>query len=327
MVRLIIYLLLLFNYGEAMAQQKFIGKIIAYNDDFFELVGRNAQIEQLSEGYQWSEGPVWVKSGGFLLFSDVKANTIYKWKEGEGASVFLSPSGYTGVHPYSAEPGSNGLILNNKRELVTCEHGDRRISAMPLQGGGKRTIADNYKGTRFNSPNDIVQKSNGDYYFTDPAYGLPGQTTTNKLGVYLVKNNGEVALLAKDMTPNGLAFSPNEETLYIAQSLPGKCFIYAYKVKPDGTLENGKVFFDASALEKQGLPGLPDGLKIDIKGNLFATGPGGVMVINPKGKLLGRIETGQPTANCNWGDNGSVLYITANNILCRIATLTKGNGW
>jgi gluconolactonase len=310
-----------------MGQLKTIGQVISLDPSFDKLIDKSAKIEVLADGFQWSEGPVWIKDEKCLLFSDVKQNTIFRWKEGEGVSPFLKPSGYTGRNIYSNEPGSNGLILNNKGELVACEHGDRRVSSMPLSNGGKRTIADNYKGKLFNSPNDIVQKSNGDYYFTDPAYGLPANAPREKMGVYRVSGDKNVTLLVDDLTPNGLAFSPDEKILYIAQSLPDKAFIMSYPVNADGTLAKGTLFFDATSMVKQGLQGLPDGLKIDVQGNLFATGPGGVLVISPAGKLLGRIDTNQPTANCAWGDNGSTLYITANMLLCRIKTKTKGVGF
>lgn len=312
----------------AGAQQKqTVGKIISLDPKFYELIDSNATIEVLADGFGWSEGPVWIKDGNYLLFSDVKKNIIFKWKEGEGATPYFQPSGYTGSGKYSDEPGSNGLILNNMGELVACEHGDRRVSAMSLQTKAKRTLTDNYKGRKFNSPNDIVQKSNGDYYFTDPPYGLPGQKSTEVLGVYRLAKNGAVTLLIENLTPNGLAFSPDEKILYVNQSLPDKAYIYAYDVKDDGTLVNGRLFFDATPMVKQGLPGLPDGLKVDKKGFIFSTGPGGVLVLSPQGKLLGRIDTLQPTANCAWGNNGSVLYITANNLLCRIQTTTKGVGF
>lgn len=312
-----------------MAQQKTVGEVISLDPLFNTLVDKDAKIEVLADGFQWTEGPVWVKDGNYLLFSDVKQNTIFKWKEGEGISAFLKPSGYTGRLPYSNEPGSNGLIINRKGELVACEHGDRRVSSisMPLNNGGKRTLADNYKGKPFNSPNDIVQRSNGDYYFTDPTYGLPANAPQNVMGVYRISNDKTVTLLIDNLTPNGLAFSPDERILYVAQSLPASAIIMSYPLKQDGTLGKGKIFFDATSMVKQGLPGLPDGLKTDINGNLFATGPGGVLVLSPAGKLLGRIDTKQLTANCAWGDDGSTLYITANMILCRIKTKTKGAGF
>ncbi len=311
------------------AQQKTIGQIISLDPQFDLLIDKNSKIEILADSFLWSEGPVWVKQEKYLLFSDVPANTIYKWKEGEGISEFLKPSGYTGRMPYSNEPGSNGLIINNDGQLVACEHGDRRVSFMPLTSGGKRTLADNYQGNFFNSPNDIVQKSNGDYYFTDPAYGLPEDAKPNAKikGVYRISKDGIITLLVDNMTPNGLAFSPDEKTLYVAQSLPKNAIIMSFPLKADGTLGSNKIFFDATSMVEQGLKGLPDGLKTDKSGNLFATGPGGVLVISSSGKLLGRIDTTQPTANCAWGDDGSTLYITANMFLCRVRTKTSGVGF
>lgn len=308
-----------------------IGKVVRLDPALDALIPKDAKIEVLASGFDWAEGPVWVKDGGFLLFSDVPQNTIYKWKEKEGISVFLKPSGYTGVGEYSKEPGSNGLIINRKGELVSCEHGDRRVSVMPLSGGGKRTLADNFQGKRFNSPNDIVQHSSEAYYFTDPPYGLPKYVDdpTREIplfGVYRIGTDGKVSIVVEDLTrPNGLAFSPDEKILYVAQSDPDAAYIMAYPVNADGSLSKGKLFFDATAMGKQGLVGLPDGLKVDVKGNVFSTGPGGVLVISPQGKLLGRIETGEATANCSFGgDDNTTLFITADMYLCRIQTSTKG---
>ncbi|WP_394993541.1 SMP-30/gluconolactonase/LRE family protein [Emticicia sp.] len=315
------------------AQNKTIGQIIRLDPSFDNLIEKNTKIEILGEGFVWSEGPVWIKNGGYLLFSDVPANTVYKWKEGEKITEFLKPSGYTGIMPYGNEPGSNGLIINNLGQLVSCEHGDRRISAMPLDIGGKRTLADNYMGKRFNSPNDIVQKSNGDYYFTDPPYGLPKKEKdpsreTELFGVYRIGKNSTVSLIIKDLTrPNGLAFSPDEKTLYVAQSDPERAYLMSYPVLADGKVGKGKIFFDATPMVKDGSKGLPDGLKIDKKGNIFTTGPGGILVVSPAGKLLGRIETGEATANCAFGNDGSTLYITADMYLLRLQTKTVGIGF
>ncbi|MBA4852929.1 SMP-30/gluconolactonase/LRE family protein [Emticicia sp. BO119] len=317
----------------ATAQQKTLGKVNRLDAALDNLIDKDAKIEILSEGYDWAEGPAWVKDGNYLLFSDVPANTVYKWKEGEETKPFLKPSGYTGLGVYSDEPGSNGLIINKDGMLVSCEHGDRRISVMPLTVGGKRTLADNYMGKRFNSPNDIVQKSNGDYYFTDPPYGLMKKADdptreTELFGVYRRATNGTVTLIVKDLTrPNGLAFSPDEKTLYVAQSDPDKAYIMAYPVLADGKVGKGKLLYDATPMVKEGLQGLPDGLKIDKKGNIFTTGPGGILILTPEGKLLGRIETGVPTANCAWGNDGSTLYITADMYLLRIQTKTVGVGF
>ena len=324
-----------FSVAALMAQNTYptIGKVVKIDPRFDALMAAEAKIEVLASGFVWSEGPAWVKDGGYLLFSDVPQNTVFKWSEKEGLTTFLKPSGYTGNDKYSNEPGSNGLIINNKGQLVSCEHGDRRLSVMPLAGGGKRTLADNFEGKRFNSPNDVTQHSSGAYYFTDPPYGLPKQENdpsreTNWFGVYRVGVDGAVSLLAKDMTrPNGIAFSPDEKTLYVAQSDPAKAVIMAFPMLPNGQVGAGSVFFDATPLSKQGLRGLPDGLRVDKDGNLWATGPGGVLVIAPDATLLGRIDTGEATANCTWGDDGSTLYLTADMYLCRIKTKTKGAGW
>jgi gluconolactonase len=214
--------------------------------------------------------------------------------------------------------------------VVLCEHGDRRISRLE-PGGGKRTLIDNYQGKRLNSPNDAVYKSNGDLYFTDPPYGLPdsyddARRELDFCGVYRLAKDGQVTLLTKDMTrPNGIAFSPDEKTLYVAQSDPEAAVWKAFDVKPDGTLGKDRVFFDATAWAKEGKKGLPDGMDVDVAGNLFATGPGGVHLFAPDGTHLGTLDTGEPTGNVTWGDDGSTLYITANWYLVRIKLTTKGN--
>jgi len=309
-----------------------IGQVVHLDPRLNALVPADAKIEVLASGFDWSEGPVWVRDGnGHLLFSDVPRNTVYQWSAAGGLEVFLKPSGYSGTGAYGREPGSNGLTLDGQGRLISCEHGDRRVSRMAW-GAGKVTLADRYQGKRFNSPNDVVVKSDGAVYFTDPPYGLPRQENDpgrelDYFGVYRVDQQGAVTLLTRELTrPNGLAFSPDEKTLYVAQSDPARAIWMAYPVKPDGTLGAGKVFFDATQWTKQ-LPGLPDGLKVDRNGNLFATGPGGVNVFAPDGTHLGRIDTGQATANCGWGDDGATLYITADGYLCRIRTSTKGAGW
>ncbi len=310
-----------------------LGKIVRADPQLDALLAADAKLEVLASGFVWSEGPVWVKEGGYLLFSDVPQNTVFKWSPKEGITPYLKPSGFTGAGSYGDEPGSNGLALNRQGHLVLAEHGDRRISTMPLSGVGKRTIADNYQGKRFNSPNDVVQHSGGAYYFTDPPYGLPKkQDDTSReidwFGVYRAGTDGKVSLITKEMTrPNGLAFSPDEKTLYVAQSDPDKAVIMAFPMMADGTAGPGKIWFDATPMVKQGLPGLPDGLKTDANGNVWSSGPGGILIISPAGKLLGRIETGEATANCGWGDDGSTLYITADMYLCRIKTKAKGAGW
>jgi len=263
-----------------------------------------------------------------LLFSDIPRNSVMKWKQGEGISLFMKPSGYTGVADYGREPGSNGLTVDLQGRIIFCEHGDRRISRLE-KGGGKKTLADNYNGKRFNSPNDAAVKSNGDIYFTDPPYGLPQQHRDPRreldfCGVFRLSTSGEVTLLTKEMTrPNGIAFSPDETILYVAQSDSKNAIIRAFGVKSDGTLARGKVLYDFTELMGK-LPGSPDGLKVDHQGNLFATGPGGVYIITAGGRLLARIHTGKRTSNCAWGGDGSVLYMTVDDYLCRIRTRTTG---
>ena len=305
-----------------------MGKLEKLDPQFDTLIAPDAKLEKLAEGYDWSEGPVWVRDGAYLLFSDVPMNTVFKWKEGEGAKPFLKPSGYTGSTPRGGEPGSNGLTVDSQGRLVLCQHGDRRVSRLE-KDRQFRVIAEFYQLRRFNSPNDLAFKSNGDLYFTDPPYGLEKLNADPKKeitfnGVYRVKPDGEITLLTQNLTfPNGIAFSPDEKILYVAISDPKRPVIVAYDVKADGTIDNERVFFDALPL-MPGRKGLPDGLKVDQRGNLFATGPGGVLVIAPDGRHLGTINTGEATANCGWGDDGSVLYITADMFLCRIQTKTKG---
>jgi gluconolactonase len=305
-----------------------LGSIQRYDAAIDELIPRDAGIEKLAEGFDWSEGPVWIAKERCLLFSDVPRNVVFRWQEGVGTREFLLPSGYTGQTPRGGEPGSNGLTVDPRGQLILCQHGDRRVARLE-RNGSFTTLAQYFKYRRLNSPNDLIYKSNGDLYFTDPSYGLlkgnddPAREL-NHNGVYRLTRNGELTLLTSALTyPNGLAFSPDEKTLYVAVSDPKRAIWMAYDVQPDGTLSRGRVFFDSTPLvEKE--KGLPDGLKVDLAGNLFATGPGGVLVFSPQGKHLGTINTGEATANCAWGDDGSVLYITADRFLCRLKTSTRG---
>ena len=297
------------------------------------LVAPDAPVEIVAEGYEWAEGPVWIKDGGYVLFSDVLKNTIHRWKQGEGAKPWLTPSGYTGSEPRGGETGSNGLTLDREGRLVLAQHGDRRVARMdaPLASPQPKfvTLADRYDGARFNSPNDLVFKRNGDLYFTDPAYGMEKQwddpkREMNYAGVFRRSVNGTVTLLTRDMTrPNGLAFSPDEGLLYVAQSDPNAAIWRVFDVKSDGTLGNSRVLLDVTAMTKT-RTGLPDGMKIDTEGNLFASGPGGILVITPQGKHLGTILTGQATSNCAFGDDGRTLYITADMYLMRVRLKARG---
>jgi gluconolactonase len=319
-----------------------MGTIERLDPRFDKLVPKGAVIEKLADGHKWTEGPVWYPMQKCLLFSDIPQNTIFKWKEGQDkVTVFMKPSGYTGKKERRGgpgdEPGSNGLLLDPQGRLVLCEHGDRRVSRRE-KNGKKTTLVDNYQGSRLNSPNDGVFKSNGDLYFTDPPYGLLKNNDDPEKelkfnGVYRLKidpkdpKKNTLTLLTREMTfPNGIAFSPDEKYLYVSNSDPQKAIWMRFPVRRNGTLGRGEVFFDATkwAGKKKGLP---DGMKVDKKGNLFATGPGGVLVFSPDGDHLGTINTGERTSNCNWGDDGTVLYITADHKLCRIKLSTTGKGF
>jgi gluconolactonase len=308
-----------------------IGRVVREDARIDKLIAQDARIEVLASGFEWCEGPVWEKDGGYLLFSDIPRNSIMKWQEKAGITLFMKPSGYTGVVDYGREPGSNGLLMDLKGRLVMCEHGDRRISRLEPDGG-KRTLADNYQGKRFNSPNDGVFRSNGDLYFTDPAFGLPKQFNDTRrdldfCGVYLLTTDGKVTLLTRELSrPNGITLSPDEKTLYVANCDRARPVIMAYPLNADGTIGAGRVHYDASSNPEK-LQGVPDGMKIDKAGNLFASGPGGILVIAPDGTRLGRITTGQTMANCAWGNDGSMLYITSDMYLVRIKTTTMGTGW
>ena len=327
-----------------------IGKIIRLDPRFDKLVPKDAQLEKIAGGYIWTEGTIWVKNGGYLLFSDIPNNVVIKWKEGEGASKFVFPAGYTGKKARGGkpgdEPGSNGLSIDAQGRLTLCEHGDRRVARIDVKLGPdtkpmldaktmkKTTLAYQYEGKRLNSPNDMVWHSNGDLYFTDPPYGLEGwfkdkARELDYLGVYLLKPDGTIKLLTKEMSaPNGIALSPDEKTLYVANSDMDRPVWMSFPVKSDGMIGEGKVFYDSTEFVKAKRKGAPDGMKVDVHGNLWATGPGGVHVFAPDGTLLGTLDTGVNTANCCFGgDDGSTLFVACDHDIGRIRTTTKGKGF
>lgn len=317
--------------ASAQDSAEFKGSIERLDPAIDALIAPDAKIEQLASGFNWSEGPTWYEDS--VVFSDVPENIAYRWKEGmKSAEVFLKPSGMTTPTPGFREQGSNGLSRDPQGRLLVCMHGDRRIARW--EKGVFTTIADRFDGKRFNSPNDMAVRKNGDVYFTDPPYGLDkgNDSPLKELsfnGVFRVNAKGEVALVTKDVNwPNGIGFSPDEKILYVAVSDGKAPRVMAYDVLPDGSVKNERVFFDALKARKDGDKGSCDGMKVDALGNVWATGPGGVLVISPAGKLLGRILTGQATGNCCWGGpDGSTLYITADMFLVRVKTLTKGAGW
>lgn len=313
--------------GNPDATYKHIGKIERNNPVINDLIPEDAQIEVLAGGFDWTEGPLWVEDGEYILFSDIPPNRVYKWAEGEGKSLFLEPAGFTGIIERTGEPGSNGLLLDSKGNLVLCQHGDRRLARMdaPLASPESKflTIANAYDGKKLNSPNDAAFHSNGDLYFTDPPYGLEGkmEDPTKEIdfqGVYRIDADTTVHLLTDELSrPNGIAFSPDEKTLYVANSDPEKAIWMAYDVQEDGSIANGRIFFDATDKVSEENKGLPDGLKVLPNGYLFATGPGGVLVFTPEGEHLGTIRTGEATSNCAIGGDG-YLYMTADMYLCRV---------
>ncbi len=312
---------------EHVSYQK-IGSIERLDAELDQLLDTTARLEILAEGFGWSEGPVWIPQDNYLLFSDVVNNKIYKWKEGDSTTLYLDPSGFTGTSSESKEPGSNGLTLDRNGKLVLCQHGNRCIARMEAPLTQPKaiydTIVDAYEGKRFNSPNDLIYMSNGDLYFTDPPYGLPGgmDSPDKELdfqGVYRFDaGDSTLHLLTKKLSrPNGIAVSASGETLYVANSDSENAVWMAYDIKKNGDIENGRVFYNATH-EAKTAKGLPDGLKIHSKGYLFATGPGGIWILTTAGKHIGTIKTEVPAANCAFNSNETALYITASNYLLRL---------
>jgi gluconolactonase len=298
---------------------------------FDQLVPRNAVLEKIVDDHGWAEGPLWVPDGGYLLFSDVVRNTIYQWKRGQGESVFLGRSGYTGEPPFlGPEPGSNGLALDNSGRLVFCQHGNRSISRRE-RDGSISVLVDRYQGRRINSPNDLVFRSNGELYFTDPPFGLPGtfEDPAKELpfqGVYRLRRDGTLDLLTRELTaPNGIAFSPDERTLYVSNADRRRLVWLAFPVQADGTLGPSRVLYDGTS-SMAGRPGVADGMKVDARGNIFGAGPGGVYVIHPDGTLLGWFDFGGNVGNVAWGEDGATLFIAANATVYRVRLTSRGAG-
>jgi gluconolactonase len=318
----------------------FSGKIEKLDPAFDALLAPDAKLEKLGEGFRWAEGPSWYEEKDLkgnttfkgIVFSDVLANTSYRWQEGwTKPEVFLRPSGLVLNAPGYRERGSNGMTRDNKGNLLICQHGERRV--VRFEGGAWTVVADKFEGKRLNSPNDICVDKAGNIYFTDPPYALEG-TVDSKMkeldfsGVYRVTPEGTITLLTKEYKyPNGIALSPDEKTLYVANTDDDLPIVAAHDLKADGTIGPRRVFFDEKPYVDPKFPGLCDGIKLDKDGNMFSGALGGVVVISPQGKLLGRMYTGEQTSNVNWGDDGSTLYITADYFLLRIKTKTRGAGW
>ncbi|MES1219314.1 MAG: SMP-30/gluconolactonase/LRE family protein [Bacteroidota bacterium] len=308
-------------------KMKTTGSIEKIDASLSDIIADDAKPEIIAEGFDWSEGPVWIEDQNMLLFSDVPTNTIYKWTAEKGKEVYLNPSGYTGSIPRGGEMGSNGLTLNKDGKLVLCQHGNRQVAwmdaALSDPKPNYKAIADNYMGKKLNSPNDAVFRSNGDLFFTDPPYGLPNNVddSTKEIpfqGVYKVSAAGEIKLLTDSLTrPNGIAFMPGEKTLVVANSDPDKKNWYAFDLDANDSLTNPRIFYSAQsspATDK----GLPDGMKIDKSGNVFATGPGGVWIFNKEGKLLGKIKLDEATSNCAFSTDQKTLFITNDMYVLRV---------
>lgn len=300
------------------------GSILRVDSAVNALIPANAQIEKLSGGFAFTEGPVWHEESGQLFFSDLRSNAIHIWKDGDGLSTFKQPV-FEGESD-TQSVGSNGLNIDSRGRLLLMEHGNRRVSRIEADGS-TTVLVDRYQGDRLNSPNDSALHSNGWLYFTDPPYGLAGLEDDPERdlafnGIYRLSPNGELELLDSEQTrPNGIAFSPDERTLYVANSDANNKVWYAYDVMDNGQLENRRVFFDVN---DQNETGAADGLKVDVEGNLFATGPGGVWVISAAGEHLGTIKADEVPANVAWGDDGSTLYMTARTGLYRIKLTARG---
>ena len=303
----------------------------------------NATLEKVTDGFKWTEGPVWIHAG-YLLFAEIPSNRIMKWVPGaKEATLFLHPSGYQGSAPYGGpEPGSNGMTLDSSGRLTVAGHARRDVFRLEsLDKGGQVTIlADHYQGRRLNSPNDLVYRSDGSLYFTDPPYGLATQSDTDQAkelhfnGVYRIPkaashpagappDNAQLQLLIRTLTrPNGIAFSPDEKHLYVAVSDPNRKVWMRYDVHPAGTVANGEVFFDATSSKE---PGAPDGMKVDQQGNIYGAGPGGLWIISPEGKHIGGLKLPERAANCAWsGPDGKTLYITASSSVYSIKLSIPG---
>lgn len=284
----------------------------------------------LADGFTWAEGPVWVREG-YLLFSDVPKNRIYRWAPGSpAASIFLEPSGGTATKGFR-EPGSNGLKPGGPGVILVADSGSRAIASLDLRTKAKRFLAERFGGKRLNSPNDLAVGPDGAIWFTDPPYGLEGvdesplkEQSANR--VYRLAPDGKVAAVESDLHfPNGIAFSPDGRTLYVSNSDPKKAVIVAFDVSPRGKVSRRRVFADMTALAEKGLPGLPDGMTVDERGNLWATGPGGIHVLTPQGRELGLISTGVAISNCTFGgQDGRTLFMTSTHAIAALQTNVRG---
>jgi gluconolactonase len=310
----------------APAEAPGVGSVVRLDPAFDAIAPANAKIEKLAGDFTFTEGPVWLPQRA-LWFSDVVGNVVRQWTPDGKVVEILRPGGYDGTDaPAGSFIGPNGEIRDKDDTVLICQHGNHRIVRVTTKDHQVTPVVDSYQGKRLNSPNDLVYKSDGSLYFTDPPYGLPKMDEDPKKelkfnGVFRLAN-GKLTPVIRDLTrPNGIAFSPDEKVLYISNSDEKHKVWMRYDVQPDGSMKNGKVFFDVTA-EKE--DGLPDGMKLDASGNVYGTGPGGIWVFTPEGKHIGTIKPPETPANCNWGDDGKTLYITARTGLYRIKLAAQG---
>lgn len=302
-----------------------ISGVTRINPRLDAIIDASAKVEVLADGYRWAEGGVWVSDGNFLLFSDPPSNIVYRWDTKNGAQPFLHPSGAQGPVPTGIrEPGANGMRLDRDGHLVVADSGTRAIVRINLKTRERTILVDRFEGKRFNSPNDLVIAADGAIYFTDPPYGL-SEADASPLreldfnGVYRLAPDGRLGLIdGSRFRPNGIALSPDERTLYLALSDPKLPHLMAYTLDANGVPTEARLFHDMQAQADQGLPGLPDGVKTDRHGTVFATGPGGVHICTPDGTLLGIVATGKAIANCCIGENGRSLFLASSDRLCRV---------
>ena len=318
-----LFLLFLFIPFVSIGQNNFIGSIERLSSEMDEFISKDSKIEIIAKGFNWSEGPVWSKKLNALLFSDVPNNVIYKWDKKNGLSTFINDIGYSGIAPNSKKAGTNGLTIDQEGNLIICMHGDRRIVKLTDWNSNEfLPVATSFNNKLFNSPNDLVYNNKKELFFTDPPYGLRNGDN-DKLkelqfnGVFRLSNDGELKVLIKNLSrPNGIAISIDEKTLYVANSDSKNPVIMKYKITDEG-VENPEVFFDGSVLSKKDI-GLFDGLKVHPSGTIFATGPGGVLLINKEGNHIGTIRTKVRSANCAFDDKFEYLYMTSHQYLTRI---------
>ena len=321
--------------GVAAAPLPVAGVVQREKPAFDSLIASAAKVEKVADGVTWAEGPVWIRNGGYLLLSDPPENRMFRWSATSGLSIFMKPSGFAGTDTsIFREDGSNGLIPGDKPgTILMADSGSRGIARLDLATKKKTFLATQYDGKQFNSPNDLVLARDGSIWFTDPPYGLKDldKSPAKQLafnGVYRRLPNGRVRLIDRSLTfPNGIGLSPDQRTLYVSVSDPDHAKIYAYALDATGKVLKRRVFADMTPLVKQGLPGLPDGMKIDAHGNLFASGPGGIHVISPKGVELGLIKTDVTSENCAFGEDGSTLFIASTHSVLRVRTKTRGLGY